>query len=166
MSQTLVQSYFSLKTVYDYDTIDQKNDGKISFIFYNQGKEPLIINDVATSCGCTVPSWSKKPVLPNQSGTIQLDYNTSILGEFRKTVVVYSNVENMPHAILKIKGYVKPQGISKPKTGVSKDKLREKKNRIVCLPTQIFVGILGIIIISTIIFVGIIILKRKRNYIQ
>lgn len=47
-----------------------------SFMFTNTGKRPLIIKDVITSCGCTVPVYDKKPVLPGASGHVQVDFNT------------------------------------------------------------------------------------------
>ncbi|HRR94485.1 MAG TPA: DUF1573 domain-containing protein, partial [Bacteroidales bacterium] len=41
------------------------------FTFTNAGKGPLIINSVTTSCGCTASKYSRKPVAPGQSGTIE-----------------------------------------------------------------------------------------------
>ena len=47
--------------VHDFGTIKNGGDGTFEFIFKNTGKEPLIINNVKSSCGCTKPEWSAEP---------------------------------------------------------------------------------------------------------
>ena len=46
-----------------------------SFNFTNEGKSPLVINQVVTSCGCTVATYTKKPIAPGASGTIKVKYD-------------------------------------------------------------------------------------------
>ena len=46
-----------------------------SFNFTNEGKSPLVINQVVTSCGCTVATYTKKPIAPGASGTIKAKYD-------------------------------------------------------------------------------------------
>ena len=46
------------KFVYEYGTIQKGSAGNCTFIFTNTGKEPLILANVQTSCGCTTPSWT------------------------------------------------------------------------------------------------------------
>lgn len=98
------------ETVHDYGTIDQGSDGSYEFKFVNDGKSPLILNNVRSSCGCTVPSWTKEPVQPGKEGTIKVKYNTAIAGAFNKSVTVNSNAKNSS-VVLQIKGNVvaKPQ---------------------------------------------------------
>ena len=50
--------------VVDYGTITQNSDGTRLFSFTNTGDAPLLITNVKTSCGCTVPSYSKAAILP------------------------------------------------------------------------------------------------------
>jgi hypothetical protein len=90
---------------HDYGTITQGANGDCVFKFKNSGNEPLIISDVRKSCGCTTPTWSKEPILPGQSGSIQVGYNTQIIGQFSKTITVLSNASNSP-VTLTIKGNV------------------------------------------------------------
>jgi hypothetical protein len=71
----------------------------------NPGKEPLLITRVRPVCGCTVPSWPDKPVLPGNKDTITVEYNTRIVGYFSKSVRVYSNLEKSP-IVLIVKGEV------------------------------------------------------------
>ena len=98
------------ETVHDYGTIEQGSDGSYEFKFINDGKSPLILNNVRSSCGCTVPSWTKEPVQPGKEGTIKVKYNTAIAGSFNKSVTVNSNAKNSS-VVLQIKGNVvaKPQ---------------------------------------------------------
>jgi hypothetical protein len=91
--------------VIDYGTVEQNSDGTRIFTFTNTGDAPLLINKVKTSCGCTVPSYSKAPILPGASGELEIKYNTKKLGAFTKTVTVTSNAEG-GNKILKIKGNI------------------------------------------------------------
>ena len=93
------------KTVHDYGTLAQGADGTSEFKFENTGKEPLILSRPRSSCGCTVPTWPKQPILPGKSETIQVTYNTKKLGRINKSVTIYSNAKNNP-VILRIKGEV------------------------------------------------------------
>ncbi len=91
--------------VVDYGTITQNSDGTRHFMFTNTGEAPLLITKVKTSCGCTVPTYSKAPILPGQTGELEIKYNTKRLGAFTKTVTVTSNAEG-GNKILKIKGHI------------------------------------------------------------
>ena len=89
----------------DYGTINQNADGERIFKFTNTGDSPLVITQVKTSCGCTVPSYSRTPVLPSESGEIKIKYATNRIGAFKKTITVISNASE-PNKILYIKGNV------------------------------------------------------------
>mgnify|MGYP003408275530 FL=1 len=69
---------------------------KYSFNFTNVGTSPLIINQAFASCGCTVPSYTKDPIKPGESGTIDVTYNGTglIPGRFSKTITIRSNAKN------------------------------------------------------------------------
>ena len=91
---------------HNYGTIKKGGDGNCEFTFTNDGNEPLILSNVKASCGCTTPSWTKEPVMPGQTGTIKVRYNTNNVGGFTKTITVTSNAINSPRITLKIKGKV------------------------------------------------------------
>ncbi len=93
------------KVIYDYGTIYQGSNGTCYFEFKNVGKEPLILSKPRSSCGCTVPTWPKKPILPGKSDKIKVTYNTKRAGIINKTVTVYSNAINSS-IVLRIKGKV------------------------------------------------------------
>ncbi len=69
-----------------------------TFYFKNTGTQPLIIYDVQTSCGCTAISWVQEVIQPNQSGKIQVTYDTDIkkdqIGFQKKVVMIISNAAN------------------------------------------------------------------------
>ena len=82
--------------VYDYGTIEKGADGQCYFVFTNTGKEPLIIEKASSSCGCTVPNPPKYPILPGQTDSIAVKYDTKRLGGINKTINVVSNALNSP----------------------------------------------------------------------
>jgi hypothetical protein len=92
-------------TAHDFGTIPQGGDGSFEFVFKNTGKEPLVLKNVRSSCGCTVPEWPKEPVKKGDKGTIKVSYNTRITGNFSKSISVYSNSGEAP-VVLIIKGKV------------------------------------------------------------
>ncbi len=93
-------------TIYSYDTISKGSNGDCVFEFTNIGDEPLIITSAFSSCGCTVPSWPKEPILPNKKGEIKIKYNTEKIGSFSKVIVVKSNSTDNEKTILRINGVV------------------------------------------------------------
>ncbi|GAA4931931.1 DUF1573 domain-containing protein [Algibacter agarivorans] len=95
---------FKSETI-DYGTIEKGSDGVRVFEFTNTGNEPLIISDVKSSCGCTIPSKPKDPILPGKTGEIKVKYDTNRVNPIRKTITVLSNAKT-PTVALKIKGLV------------------------------------------------------------
>lgn len=92
-------------TTIDYGTIAYQSDGDRVFTFKNTGKSPLVITNVNSSCGCLVPGWSKEPVAPGKSGEVRAHYDTNRIGNFNKTLTVFSNASNNI-VVLQIKGTV------------------------------------------------------------
>ena len=99
---------------HNYGTIQKGGNGECEFTFVNEGNEPLILSNVKASCGCTTPSYTQKPVMPGQQGTIHVKYNTNNVGAFSKTVTVTSNAVDNPRVQLRIKGNVKQDAASIP----------------------------------------------------
>jgi len=93
-------------TEYDYGTIYQGGDGSCDFKFKNTGDEPLVLSSVRSSCGCTVPSWPKDPILPGHSASIKVTYDTKRIGTISKQIIVISNAVSEPSLTLAIKGNV------------------------------------------------------------
>jgi hypothetical protein len=92
----------------DYGTTSKKKDNGVrSFEFTNTGDAPLIITNVLSTCGCTVPTKPEAPIMPGKTGKIEVKYSM-IPGPIRKTITVESNAVNYEggRIPLKIKGDV------------------------------------------------------------
>jgi len=106
------QAKITFKTdTIDYGTIAKGSDGLRVFEFTNTGDAPLIITDVKSSCGCTIPKKPEGPVAPGASSTIEVKYDTSRVGPIRRSITVTSNASE-PMVALKIKGEVKNDSAS------------------------------------------------------
>ena len=92
-------------TEIDYGVIEKGSNGLRDFEFTNIGNAPLIITNVKSTCGCTIPKKPTKPILPGESEKIQVKYDTNRVGFIRKSIMVSSNAET-PTVVLKISGKV------------------------------------------------------------
>jgi len=91
--------------VVDYGEIARGSDGVRYFKFTNGGNEPLIISNVRSSCGCTIPEYQRTPIGPSEESQIKIKYDTKRVGPFRKTITIHSNVEG-GSVIVTVKGRV------------------------------------------------------------
>ena len=110
-------------TEIDYGEIAKGSDGIRIFEFTNTGDAPLVITKVNSSCGCTIPKKPEEPILPGETGQIEVKYDTKRVGPIRKTITVVSNSDT-PTVALKIKGKILDTNegaiLSKEKTTVEK----------------------------------------------
>ncbi len=94
---------------HDYGDVMEGPLAETDFEFKNVGKKPIIISEAHGSCGCTVPSFPKDPILPNHKGVIHVTYNTTgRVGMINKDVFITSNAQQNPMK-LHITGNVKPK---------------------------------------------------------
>ncbi len=77
------------ETEYEFGDIALGNPVQHTFTFQNKGEAPLTIDIVRTSCGCTGSTWTQTPVLPDSTGTVVLEYDAAVSGEFRKYARVF-----------------------------------------------------------------------------
>ncbi len=78
--------------VYSFDEVAEGTIVKHTFTFKNTGKMPLIISDVRTTCGCTVPTWNKNPIPAGATDKIDVAFNTeNKQNEQAKRVTVLGN---------------------------------------------------------------------------
>ncbi len=96
------------KEVHDYGEIEKGGDPYCEFEVKNEGTEPLIISNAKGSCGCTVPEWSREPIMPGKTSVIKVRYDTKRVGPINKSVTLTTNASNEASTILRIKGNVKP----------------------------------------------------------
>jgi hypothetical protein len=88
-----------------FGTIPFREEATCTFEFTNTGNTMLIVQDVLTSCWCTVPEWTKQPVSPGKKGRVTIRYNADFTGKFVKTISVFYNGTDSPFE-LKISGIV------------------------------------------------------------
>lgn len=97
------------KLVHDYGQVPYNGNGECVFTFTNTGNEPLIVQKPKSSCGCTVPTWPKEPILPGESDVIKVTYKTTRVGAINKSITVTSNAKTNSTVVLRIKGRVMEQ---------------------------------------------------------
>ncbi|MFY9243299.1 MAG: DUF1573 domain-containing protein [Polaribacter sp.] len=94
----------------DYGKISKDANGERIFKFTNVGDQPIIITNIQSICGCTVPKKPEKPIMPGEQGEIKVSYDTKRVGGFSKMITIFSNAKN-PRKVIKIKGFVE-EGVS------------------------------------------------------
>jgi hypothetical protein len=79
------------------------------FVLTNTGSQPLVIQNIVTSCGCTTPEWTRQPIPPGGKGKVTAIYDPKDRpGTFDKSLTVYTNTK--PEiTVLQIKGEVTPR---------------------------------------------------------
>jgi len=97
---------------HDFGSITEGEKPMYTFRFTNTGDEAITITHVQPSCGCTAPSYSTEPVIPNEMGEITVEYNSEGRpGEFNKTISVQANGAAVGYTTLRITGTVIPVNI-------------------------------------------------------
>lgn len=77
---------------YDFGKIPQSKPVYHEFVIVNDSKEPLQLNSVTATCGCTTPEWSREPIAPGASAQIKVGFNAAAEGPFEKFVnITYNN---------------------------------------------------------------------------
>jgi hypothetical protein len=96
------------KTSYDFGIIKKENGlVKYKFTFINIGDEPLMIQKVKPSCGCTTSNYSKEPIPPASKGFVEIIYEpANQIGVFNKTIAIITNEKSLVASKLEIKGRV------------------------------------------------------------
>lgn len=95
---------------WDFGTIAE-TDGRVSHTFTgeNRSDKPVVILDVVTTCGCTVPEFTRRPIRPGEKTTVRVTYDpTNRPGAFTKELGVYSS-ERRKIATLTVHGSVTPR---------------------------------------------------------
>lgn len=82
---------FNEKSI-DFGDITQGDRVEHTFVFTNTGDTPLVISNVAVTCGCTAPNWPKEPVAPGAKGELKVVFNSAgKMGKQNSVVRIYSN---------------------------------------------------------------------------
>lgn len=84
------------QTVINLGTFDWKQEQSKEFLITNVGNNLLVVNDIATSCGCIVVEYLKEPVASGKSLILKVKYRADHPEHFSKTITVYCNAESSP----------------------------------------------------------------------
>src|SRR5690554_5874193 len=100
------------ESTYDFGTISRGTRVEHLFKFKNTGDAPLMIVNAKSSCGCTVPEYTKEPVAPGESGELLVKFNGAGQNQVSKTVTITTNTKAGVET-LTIKAFVTPKGGAK-----------------------------------------------------
>ena len=86
---------------YDFGKIPQGKPVTHVFVVANTGTEPLILENVQASCGCTTPEWSKDPIPAGGTKEIKVGYNAAAEGAFTKSISIFYNKGQVKSIVIK-----------------------------------------------------------------
>jgi len=96
------------KMEHDFGEIMDGTPVETVFSYTNTGKSPLVVTNIKSTCGCTVPQdWSKEPLAPGESDKFTVKFNGKGNGNTMKAITVTANTETGSE-VVKIKAFVKP----------------------------------------------------------
>lgn len=91
----------------DHDFGKMRHERPKSFVFRfkNIAEEPILLETVRTTCGCTAARWTESPIGPGETGEINVEYDAYQRGNFSKKIRVFFNRQRKPE-LLWIRGNV------------------------------------------------------------
>lgn len=116
---------------YDFQSVVDGTIVTHAFIIENQGKAPLNIKKVRTSCGCTTADYSKV-IAPGEEGNITIKGNTRGYGgkTFSKIITVLTNDPKQKQMKFHINGKVESLMLIEPKrlflSGTTEDHIQAR----------------------------------------
>jgi len=82
------------KKEHDFGEIESRAAQETTFTYTNTGDAPLVVTNIKSSCGCTVPQdWSREPLLPGDKASFSVKFNGSGKNKVSKTITVTANTE-------------------------------------------------------------------------
>jgi len=92
-----------IDSIYNFGTITEGEKVTYNFRFKNAGDKALVISSTSASCGCTVPEKPEKPILPGETGSIKVVFNSKgKVGHNEKNITVMANTQpSFPLLLLK-----------------------------------------------------------------
>lgn len=104
------------KTEHDFGQIKNGTAVETVFSYTNTGNSPLVITDIKSTCGCTVPqNWSKDPLLPGASSKFNVKFNGKGANKISKTITLTTNTEKGSEQV-KIAAFIVPDPNAPVKT--------------------------------------------------
>ena len=106
------------KTNHDFGIIQDGTPQETVFSYTNTGDAPLVISEIKSTCGCTVPQdWSRAPLLPGESSQFTVKFNGKGMNKTSKTVTIKANTQRGTESV-RISAFInKPGGSGTPPAG-------------------------------------------------
>jgi len=80
------------KAEHDFGTIQDGTPQETVFTYKNTGNAPLVVTNIKSTCGCTVPQdWSREPLAAGESANFTVKFNGKGNGQVSKTITVVAN---------------------------------------------------------------------------
>ena len=93
---------------HDFGSIINGTPVETVFKYTNTGKSPLVVSNIKSSCGCTVPEdWNKNPLAPGESAQFTVKFNSKGANQISKTVTLTTNTEKGTETV-RIKAFIEP----------------------------------------------------------
>jgi hypothetical protein len=73
---------------FDFGKIPQGRPVTHVFELVNKSSQPIMLENVLASCGCTTPEWSKDPVQPGATTNIKVGFNAAAEGVFNRSITI------------------------------------------------------------------------------
>jgi hypothetical protein len=95
------------KAFHDFGEIGPGTYHTCEFTFKNVGTKTLKIENIQSTCGCSVPQLKKNDYEPGESGTVEVRFHSpTINGETKKQLYIISNDSSNPRALLELRAFV------------------------------------------------------------
>lgn len=78
------------ETKFKFGTVTQGEKVEHNFAFKNISENPVIITNVRTTCGCTVPKWPREPIASGEGSDINAVFNTRGKRGYQRKVITIS----------------------------------------------------------------------------
>lgn len=102
------------KTTHDFGEIMNGTPVETVFAYTNTGKSPLVVTDIKSTCGCTVPQgWSREPLAPGASSQFTVKFNGKGANKVSKTITLTTNTEKGREQV-RISAFIKPDPNAAP----------------------------------------------------
>lgn len=95
-AQTIVYPSVTFdKVAHDFGEIQNGTPVETVFTYTNSGQSPLVVSDIKSTCGCTVPQgWSREPLAPGASSQFTVKFNGKGANKVSKTITLTTNTES------------------------------------------------------------------------
>ncbi len=94
------------KTEHDFGTIENGTPVETVFKYTNSGNSMLVVSNIKSTCGCTVPSNWTKEVAPGETGEFAVKFNGKGNGnKVSKSITMTTNTEKGKE-VVKISAFV------------------------------------------------------------